>query len=301
MEAPAADVERAMEAAEASVPARREVPDPRDLLPGLEPERRVTDWGRSERVEGFLDRTVIEFLYRYWFRVEVEGTEHVPARRRRPARVQPRRRPAARRADDRQGDPRGAPPPAPGPPDGGALLQGLPRVCDARAQGRRGRRAPGKRPPAAVRRAPARPRVPRRAQGQREALQGALPAAPLRPRRLRRGGDARRRADRAGRGGRGGGGGADLRPREPPAAADRPALLPDHSDVPAFRGRGHAGLSARQVHDPLPRADPHRRLGRAPVARRGLVQTSPPRSAPRSRRTCSTCSASGRASGSAER
>ncbi len=78
MEAPAADVERVTEATEASVPARREVPDPRDLLPGLEPERRVTDWGRSERVEGFLDRTVIEFLYRYWFRVDVEGTEHVP-------------------------------------------------------------------------------------------------------------------------------------------------------------------------------------------------------------------------------
>jgi 1-acyl-sn-glycerol-3-phosphate acyltransferase len=77
-EAPAADVERVTEATEAFVPARREVPDPRDLLPGLEPERRVTDWGRSERVEGFLDRTVIEFLYRYWFRVDVEGTEHVP-------------------------------------------------------------------------------------------------------------------------------------------------------------------------------------------------------------------------------
>ena len=77
-EAPAADVERVTEATEASVPARREVPDPRDLLPGVEPERRVTDWGRSERVEGFLDRTVIEFLYRYWFRVDVEGTEHVP-------------------------------------------------------------------------------------------------------------------------------------------------------------------------------------------------------------------------------
>ena len=77
-EAPAADVERVTEASEASVPARREVPDPRDLLPGLEPERRVTDWGRSERVEGFLDRTVIEFLYRYWFRVDVEGIENVP-------------------------------------------------------------------------------------------------------------------------------------------------------------------------------------------------------------------------------
>jgi 1-acyl-sn-glycerol-3-phosphate acyltransferase len=50
----------------------------RDLLPGVEPERQVTDWGRSERVEGFLDRTLFEFFYRYWFRVETEGIENVP-------------------------------------------------------------------------------------------------------------------------------------------------------------------------------------------------------------------------------
>src|SRR5204863_2582478 len=48
-------------------------------LPGVEPERQVTDWGRSERIEGALDATVSEFLYRYWFRVEVEGIENVPA------------------------------------------------------------------------------------------------------------------------------------------------------------------------------------------------------------------------------
>ena len=35
----------------ASLPARREE-DLRDHLPGVEPERRLTDWGRSERVEG---------------------------------------------------------------------------------------------------------------------------------------------------------------------------------------------------------------------------------------------------------
>jgi 1-acyl-sn-glycerol-3-phosphate acyltransferase len=34
---------------------------------------------RSERVEGVLDRTLLEFFYRYWFRVEVEGIENVPA------------------------------------------------------------------------------------------------------------------------------------------------------------------------------------------------------------------------------
>jgi 1-acyl-sn-glycerol-3-phosphate acyltransferase len=53
-------------------------PDLRDLLPGLEPERHVTDWGRSERIEGVVDRTLYEFFYRLWFRVSVEGLENVP-------------------------------------------------------------------------------------------------------------------------------------------------------------------------------------------------------------------------------
>ena len=53
--------------------------DMRALLPAIEPERQVSDWGRSERVEGLLDRTVYEFLYHYWFRVDVEGIEHVPS------------------------------------------------------------------------------------------------------------------------------------------------------------------------------------------------------------------------------
>jgi 1-acyl-sn-glycerol-3-phosphate acyltransferase len=48
-------------------------------LPGVEPERHLTDWGRSERVEGFLDRTAGEFFYRYWFRTDVEGIENVPS------------------------------------------------------------------------------------------------------------------------------------------------------------------------------------------------------------------------------
>ena len=54
-------------------------PDLRDHLPAIEPERTVTDWGRSERVEELLDRTVYSFLYHYWFRCEVEGIENVPA------------------------------------------------------------------------------------------------------------------------------------------------------------------------------------------------------------------------------
>jgi 1-acyl-sn-glycerol-3-phosphate acyltransferase len=62
----------------ASLPALR----PEELrrhLPGVEPERQLTDWGRSERVEGMLDQTLVEFFYRYWFRAEVEGIDNVPA------------------------------------------------------------------------------------------------------------------------------------------------------------------------------------------------------------------------------
>lgn len=56
-----------------------EIEPRRDLLPAIEPERRITDWGRSERVEGLLDRTIYDFLYHLWFRCEVEGIEHVPS------------------------------------------------------------------------------------------------------------------------------------------------------------------------------------------------------------------------------
>jgi 1-acyl-sn-glycerol-3-phosphate acyltransferase len=62
----------------ANLPARREE-DLRNYLPGVEPERTLNDWGRSERIEGFYDRTLLEFFYRYWFRCEVEGIENVPA------------------------------------------------------------------------------------------------------------------------------------------------------------------------------------------------------------------------------
>jgi 1-acyl-sn-glycerol-3-phosphate acyltransferase len=65
-----------------TVQLRRHLPatqdDLRDQLPGLEPERQITDWGRSERVESLADRLLYDFLYRYWFRVEVEGIENVP-------------------------------------------------------------------------------------------------------------------------------------------------------------------------------------------------------------------------------
>src|SRR5919199_6251012 len=61
----------------ASLPARRDT-DLRPYLPGVEAERQLNDWGRSERIEGFFDRTLIDFFYHQWFRCEVEGIENVP-------------------------------------------------------------------------------------------------------------------------------------------------------------------------------------------------------------------------------
>jgi 1-acyl-sn-glycerol-3-phosphate acyltransferase len=61
---------------------RPQLPAPADhraYLPAIEPERQVTDWGRSERIEGLVDRTLYDFAYHYWFRCEVEGIENVPS------------------------------------------------------------------------------------------------------------------------------------------------------------------------------------------------------------------------------
>jgi 1-acyl-sn-glycerol-3-phosphate acyltransferase len=60
-----------------ALPARRDT-DLRAYLPGVEPDRQLNDWGRSERVDAVYDR-VLDFYYRYWFRAEVEGIENVPA------------------------------------------------------------------------------------------------------------------------------------------------------------------------------------------------------------------------------
>ena len=62
-----------------AVAAREPEPDLRPYLAPIETERQVTDWGRSERVEGFFDKTLYDFYYNLWFRCEVEGIEHVPA------------------------------------------------------------------------------------------------------------------------------------------------------------------------------------------------------------------------------
>jgi 1-acyl-sn-glycerol-3-phosphate acyltransferase len=61
---------------DATTPSDEEL---RALLPAVEPDRTLDDWGRSERLEGLFDRTVADFLYRLWFRCDVEGVEHVPS------------------------------------------------------------------------------------------------------------------------------------------------------------------------------------------------------------------------------
>jgi 1-acyl-sn-glycerol-3-phosphate acyltransferase len=68
-----------MTASQPALPPATRSDDPRAHLPAIEPERTVTDWGRSERLEGLIDRTLYSFLYHYWFRCEVEGIENVPA------------------------------------------------------------------------------------------------------------------------------------------------------------------------------------------------------------------------------
>jgi 1-acyl-sn-glycerol-3-phosphate acyltransferase len=52
--------------------------DLRSLLPAPDPDRQVDDWGRSERVFRAME-PVLNFYYRYWFRVDVEGIENIPA------------------------------------------------------------------------------------------------------------------------------------------------------------------------------------------------------------------------------
>jgi 1-acyl-sn-glycerol-3-phosphate acyltransferase len=58
-------------------PAEPELRDLRALLPPPDPDRDVDDWGRSERVFRMME-PLLNFYYRYWFRVEVEGIENVP-------------------------------------------------------------------------------------------------------------------------------------------------------------------------------------------------------------------------------
>ncbi len=59
-------------------PVRGHLPDLRALLPASDEERSLDDWGRSERIFSLVE-PALNFYYRYWFRVETEGVENVPA------------------------------------------------------------------------------------------------------------------------------------------------------------------------------------------------------------------------------
>ena len=197
-------------------------PDHRAHLPAIEPERQVTDWGRSERVEGFFDKTIYEFLYHYWFRVEVEGIEHVPTTG------------GALLVSNHSGAL---------PPDASMIAKAIkteharPRPLHLTVE-HFFKGYPGlSLLVAKLGGVPAHPAnvhrllhdeeqlvlvFPEGAQGHGEALQGPLPAAALRPRRLRGVRDAREGPDRPRRARRRGGGDADLRPPQP-AARSSPA------------------------------------------------------------------------------
>jgi 1-acyl-sn-glycerol-3-phosphate acyltransferase len=71
----ALDLPPAPEPLEEPEPDLREL---RRLVPAAEPGREVDDWGRSQRVFDLVE-PLLDFYYRYWFRVEVEGVENVPA------------------------------------------------------------------------------------------------------------------------------------------------------------------------------------------------------------------------------
>ncbi|HEX4734510.1 MAG TPA: lysophospholipid acyltransferase family protein, partial [Thermoleophilaceae bacterium] len=60
---------------------RQPEPAPEDgseLIPSQDLTRNVDDWGRSEAFFQLIE-PVLDFYYRYWFRVEQQGVENVPA------------------------------------------------------------------------------------------------------------------------------------------------------------------------------------------------------------------------------
>ncbi len=53
--------------------------DARDILPVVEPDRDLDDWGRSARLSDALDRTVWEAAHKLWFRVELGHADRIPS------------------------------------------------------------------------------------------------------------------------------------------------------------------------------------------------------------------------------
>src|SRR3954454_15861034 len=79
--APAKDFEPRHDELGLPQPEERAEPAPRDLnelIPPADGSRELDDWGRSERVFSLME-PLLNFYYRYWFRVEQEGVENVPA------------------------------------------------------------------------------------------------------------------------------------------------------------------------------------------------------------------------------
>jgi 1-acyl-sn-glycerol-3-phosphate acyltransferase len=66
---------------ELGLPRRPPAPDPRELrelIPSVDESRELDDWGRSQRFFDLME-PLLDFYYRYWFRVEQRGVENVPA------------------------------------------------------------------------------------------------------------------------------------------------------------------------------------------------------------------------------
>lgn len=75
---PRADALAAPEVTRREPPPEGDPRDLRELIPTSDPGRALDDWGRSERVFDLM-QPLLDFYYRYWFRVETRGIENVPA------------------------------------------------------------------------------------------------------------------------------------------------------------------------------------------------------------------------------
>jgi 1-acyl-sn-glycerol-3-phosphate acyltransferase len=79
--APAKDFEPRHDELGIPRPGEPPEPSPRDLhelIPPTDGARELDDWGRSQRVFDLME-PLLDFYYRYWFRVEQEGVGNVPS------------------------------------------------------------------------------------------------------------------------------------------------------------------------------------------------------------------------------